>query len=522
VLSDGKKKDSTFIPYRNSKLTRLLKDSLGGQTPVLMIVCLSPNSCYIDETMNSIKYAQKAKKIKECPSASLPSFTASIGPGAADRMLKQKLRIDDLEREVKNLREQLSKAGGSAHKGHREEQRRPLLLNPASMATLPILCGEEDFEEMIDTLADDQDELNNLNSALVEIDKTITMVDGKIMAIQDDIGSSAQFDSTQQLYKELKELADILEFNLDLKEETIQKIDQQMDIIYSTKLALKKMFKNNASTVKDEKCLAQQTEINRYSLEQSRQYNDQQVPQLNTNIASRFNDPMISSHRDSSYLRQEISKRDAQIAQLTQTLKNLTSLSKGSDSSNKENIDNNIHASMVNLKKKTESSYLSGSIAKQAPLATVQSKMPILDESTSTMSSLVSKLLDQYRPADESESPQKLHINQVDICDDQDDMASNLSFRSKSEDIMELELGIVSIEQDRAAVDYQKLDYYSANLCAGDRVNETNPMSIFSSGQGSHNSMAIKDLSSNDVYLREQLLNLDSCNRCEDRSEQCN
>jgi kinesin family protein 18/19 len=44
-------------------LTRLLKDSLGGSNPISMIVCLSPNSIYLDESLNSIKYAQKAKMI---------------------------------------------------------------------------------------------------------------------------------------------------------------------------------------------------------------------------------------------------------------------------------------------------------------------------------------------------------------------------------------------------------------------------------------------------------------------------
>lgn len=53
-------KPCAFIPYRNSKLTRLLKDSFNGSTPIVMIVCLNPNSVYLEETLNSINYGIKA------------------------------------------------------------------------------------------------------------------------------------------------------------------------------------------------------------------------------------------------------------------------------------------------------------------------------------------------------------------------------------------------------------------------------------------------------------------------------
>ncbi|ORX95822.1 kinesin-domain-containing protein, partial [Basidiobolus meristosporus CBS 931.73] len=52
------------IPYRDSKLTRLLKFSLGGNCKTVMIVCVSPSSLYYDETHNTLKYASRAKNIK--------------------------------------------------------------------------------------------------------------------------------------------------------------------------------------------------------------------------------------------------------------------------------------------------------------------------------------------------------------------------------------------------------------------------------------------------------------------------
>lgn len=66
ALGDKKKK-GTFVPYRDSKLTRLLKDSLGGNSKTLMIVNVSPAQSQFDETLNTLKYANRAKNIKTKP-----------------------------------------------------------------------------------------------------------------------------------------------------------------------------------------------------------------------------------------------------------------------------------------------------------------------------------------------------------------------------------------------------------------------------------------------------------------------
>ena len=64
ALVDGKAK---HIPYRDSKLTRLLQDSLGGNTKTLMVACLSPASDNYDETLSTLRYANRAKNIKNKP-----------------------------------------------------------------------------------------------------------------------------------------------------------------------------------------------------------------------------------------------------------------------------------------------------------------------------------------------------------------------------------------------------------------------------------------------------------------------
>ena len=64
ILADTNK-SGKFIPYRDSKLTRLLKDSLGGSILTVMLVCVSPSVESYAESLSSLNYATRAKKIKK-------------------------------------------------------------------------------------------------------------------------------------------------------------------------------------------------------------------------------------------------------------------------------------------------------------------------------------------------------------------------------------------------------------------------------------------------------------------------
>jgi kinesin family member 17 len=64
ALVDGR---TRHIPYRDSKLTRLLQDSLGGNTKTLMVACLSPADYNYDETLSTLRYAHRAKSIENKP-----------------------------------------------------------------------------------------------------------------------------------------------------------------------------------------------------------------------------------------------------------------------------------------------------------------------------------------------------------------------------------------------------------------------------------------------------------------------
>ncbi|CAI0405759.1 unnamed protein product [Linum tenue] len=68
ALGDEKRrKGSLHVPYRDSKLTRLLQDSLGGNSKTVMIACISPADINADETLNTLKYANRARNIQNKP-----------------------------------------------------------------------------------------------------------------------------------------------------------------------------------------------------------------------------------------------------------------------------------------------------------------------------------------------------------------------------------------------------------------------------------------------------------------------
>ena len=96
-LVDGK---SGHIPYRDSKLTRLLQDSLGGNTKTVMVANIGPADYNFDETLSTLRYANRAKNIKNKP---------RINEDPKDAMLRE------YQDEIKRLKEMLAhRTGGAA------------------------------------------------------------------------------------------------------------------------------------------------------------------------------------------------------------------------------------------------------------------------------------------------------------------------------------------------------------------------------------------------------------------------
>lgn len=99
IASEGGNSGSPIhVPYRNSKLTRLLADSLGGNARTVMIACASPAEDDYDETLNTLQYAARARKIQNKP-------VINTVDNYAVAMAAMKQRIDSLEGQLKTAEE---------------------------------------------------------------------------------------------------------------------------------------------------------------------------------------------------------------------------------------------------------------------------------------------------------------------------------------------------------------------------------------------------------------------------------
>uniref|UniRef100_A0AC11CGQ4 Kinesin family member 3A n=1 Tax=Ovis aries TaxID=9940 RepID=A0AC11CGQ4_SHEEP len=107
ALVDGK---STHVPYRNSKLTRLLQDSLGGNSKTMMCANIGPADYNYDETISTLRYANRAKNIKN---------KARINEDPKDALLRQ------FQKEIEELKKKLEEGeeiSGSDISGSEEEE----------------------------------------------------------------------------------------------------------------------------------------------------------------------------------------------------------------------------------------------------------------------------------------------------------------------------------------------------------------------------------------------------------------
>ncbi|KPP65238.1 chromosome-associated kinesin KIF4-like [Scleropages formosus] len=145
-------KKGTFVPYRDSKLTRLLQDSLGGNSHTLMIACVSPADSNVEETINTLRYADRARKIKNKP-------VVNVDPRSA---------------ELKHLKQQV--------------QELQVMLLHARGGVAPVLSGLEPAGNVSDILEKNrslQDENSKLSRELSEaVGQTAQMFERIIMTEQ--------------------------------------------------------------------------------------------------------------------------------------------------------------------------------------------------------------------------------------------------------------------------------------------------------------------------------------------------
>ncbi|GJP56086.1 hypothetical protein CLOM_g15145 [Closterium sp. NIES-68] len=99
----------THVPYRDSKLTRLLQDSLGGNSRTVMIACVSPSDNNVDETINTLKYANRARNICNKP------MVNRLGEVDAEEVRR-------LRQQIGLLQSELARASSAASAAHNDDE----------------------------------------------------------------------------------------------------------------------------------------------------------------------------------------------------------------------------------------------------------------------------------------------------------------------------------------------------------------------------------------------------------------
>jgi len=211
-------KSNGFIPYRDSKLTRLLKDSLGGNCRTIMIANITPAASSFEETLNTLKYANRAKKIKTQATKNVLNVSYHVTQYLS--------LIAGLKREIQGLKSELVEARSSSSPQNRRSQDDALSqsVNDRESRELKSVRAEivKGFHEGMEL----QKALVNLDSQLVQqkIDMRklqLTVVQG---TDQNVLHQDAQkrADASRQLQRRLSGASDDSEYSMDDFDETVR------------------------------------------------------------------------------------------------------------------------------------------------------------------------------------------------------------------------------------------------------------------------------------------------------------
>ncbi|XP_071506252.1 kinesin-II 95 kDa subunit-like, partial [Diadema antillarum] len=187
ALVDGK---SSHIPYRDSKLTRLLQDSLGGNARTVMVANLGPASYNFDETITTLRYANRAKNIKNKP---------KINEDPKDALLRE------FQEEIMRLKQQLEKKGGTGGgMGSQKKRKRGKKLGQGGSEDDDIDDETEEGAEM------DEEEMYKEAQQKLEQEKQAILANQNMIA-EEKQRLVAEVQSRQEEVKKQQQQRDILD-----------------------------------------------------------------------------------------------------------------------------------------------------------------------------------------------------------------------------------------------------------------------------------------------------------------------
>src|SRR3990167_3818932 len=225
----SEKNSEGFVPYRDSKLTRMLKDSLGGNTKTVLVTCISSHKAQTDETIHSLNYATRAKKIKLVVSANLveevvarPHLTSQIQPNSSG--------LSGLAQSQHTVTSSTLEAGAGA--GNRQEVE---LLRSQLRQLQEQLArekgGSETLKENYVQLVGEFQEQWDLRNSLKEIGELL-VVNGQRLAAKKRMLVGADGKEPMQkkvIIEEIKGLEELVQENEDIRYELEKRLSELED-----------------------------------------------------------------------------------------------------------------------------------------------------------------------------------------------------------------------------------------------------------------------------------------------------
>lgn len=222
-LSDKNQSATSHIPYRESKLTRLLQDSIGGKTKTALIATISPAKINIEETVSTLEYASRAKNIQNKPQQG----------GDSNSMLK-KILLKDMAKEITKLNSDLI-ATRSKNGIWMDEQNYNNLIEQNELLKLEI----KETKSLMEAL---NSKLIQLNNQSRNSDKIILAMKTQVNEYQNKIKTSEEKESTfkERLSREQKK-------NLEL-DEKLEELIKLIDEYEASKVRFHTMMDDNLTS----------------------------------------------------------------------------------------------------------------------------------------------------------------------------------------------------------------------------------------------------------------------------------
>eukprot|EP00762_Andalucia_godoyi_P008084 ANDGO_02131.mRNA.1 Osmotic avoidance abnormal protein 3 len=179
-----------YIPFRDSKLTRLLSESLNGNSKTCFIVCVSPASSNVGETVNTCRFAQRAKKVEMHPVVNVTVDYEKLSSKLQDDLEKMKSSQDSVLQEYAKILSTLKSSSSASRKtfelsnNPRDEEQFDLLKKQAADLKLQVGFLERENEQLKSELTSLGHEgvLRSVHLTSVHSLMTLVGASGKLLA----------------------------------------------------------------------------------------------------------------------------------------------------------------------------------------------------------------------------------------------------------------------------------------------------------------------------------------------------